>query len=186
VGNLSETEGQAATARAALEAMIRYNGGDPRRIHHALKVHSFARMIASAEGCRGPILETIEVAAALHDIGIHAAESKYGSSAGNYQELEGPGIARELLAGTGIDPGIEERVLYLIGHHHSYGAIDGLDFQILVEADFLVNAFEDAMGREAVEAVRRKIFKTASGAALLESMYLPGPAAVSISDLRRV
>jgi uncharacterized protein len=171
---MGETEGQAASARAALEAMIRYNGADPRRIHHALKVHSFARMIALGEGCRGAILETIEVAAALHDIGIHAAEAKHGSSAGEYQEREGPEIARALLAGEGIEPGIEERVLFLIGHHHSYGAIDGLDFQVLVEADFLVNAFEDAMVADALEAVRRKIFKTAAGTALLDAMYPRG------------
>jgi uncharacterized protein len=170
---MSETEGQAATARTALEAMIRYNGADARRIHHALKVHSFARTIGLGEGCGGAILETIEVAAALHDIGIHEAEAKYGSAAGEYQEREGPGIARKLLAGSGIDAGIEERALFLIGHHHSYGAIDGLDFQILVEADFLVNIFEDSMAEDAVEALRRKIFKTATGRALLDAMYPP-------------
>ena len=31
------------------------------------------------------------------------------------------------------------RVEYLVGHHHTYKDIDGLDYQILVEADFLVN-----------------------------------------------
>ena len=28
-----------------------------------------------------------------------------------------------------------ERICFIIGHHHTYKAIDGLDFQILVEAD---------------------------------------------------
>mgnify|MGYP000340972515 FL=1 len=32
-----------------------------------------------------------------------------------------------------------ERVAYLIGHHHTYDKIEGMDYQILVEADFLVN-----------------------------------------------
>ena len=34
---------------------------------------------------------------------------------------------------------VTERVAYLIGHHHTYDKIEGMDYQILVEADFLVN-----------------------------------------------
>ena len=36
-------------------------------------------------------------AAILHDIGIHKAEEKYKSSAGNYQEIEGPPIAKAIM-----------------------------------------------------------------------------------------
>jgi hypothetical protein len=50
--------------------------------------------------------------------------------------------------------------------------IDGPDFQILVEADFLVNIFEDSMGREATESIGTRIFKTETGKNLLRTMYL--------------
>ena len=42
-----------------------------------------------------------------------------------------------------------ERVQYLIGRHHTYNDIDGIDYQILVEADFLVNMYEDSLSKKA-------------------------------------
>jgi hypothetical protein len=59
----------------------------------------------------------------------------------------------------------------MIGNHHSYKNIDGLDFQILVEADFLVNIYEDNLDKGAIESIRKKIFKTATGLKILNSMY---------------
>ena len=43
----------------------------------------------------------------------------------------------------GFAENVIERVCYLIGHHHTYTGIEGRDYQILVEADFLVNLYED-------------------------------------------
>jgi len=54
-------------------------------------------------------------------------------------------------------------VCHLIGNHHSYQKIDDIDFQILVEADFIVNIFEDEMKRSKIESVVNKYFKTNSG-----------------------
>ena len=34
------------------------------------------------------------------------------------------------------------RVAYLVGHHHSPEQIDAIDYQILIEADDIVNASE--------------------------------------------
>lgn len=46
-----------------------------------------------------------------------------------------------------------DRVCYLVGHHHTYDNIDGMDYQILVEADFLVNLFEDGSTRYAEKRI---------------------------------
>lgn len=154
-----------------LGLMIRYNGKDVRRINHALKVYSFAQYIAEKEGCDAGAAEIIGCAAILHDIGIHNAERKYGSTAGNLQEAEGVIVASSLLEPVLMDGEAKNRVLYLIGHHHSYQRIDGTDFRILVEADFLVNIFEDGMDKGAVLAVREGIFRTAAGIELLDSLY---------------
>ncbi len=70
-----------------------------------------------------------------------------------------------------VKPEIIERVCYLIGNHHSYSKIEGLDFQILVEADFLVNIFEDEMNKSMLAGIREKYFNTATGKALLQSIY---------------
>jgi len=156
-----------------LTRMVDYFGTDVKRINHALKVNSFARLIGQKEGLISDVLEIIDLSSILHDIGIPVSEQKYQSSAGRYQEIEGPPIAREILESLGASSEIIDRVCYLIGNHHSYTKIDGIDFQILVEADFLVNFFEDEMGESAIKSARDKYFKTETGKSILESMYHP-------------
>jgi HD superfamily phosphodiesterase len=155
-----------------MEKMIGYFGSDARRINHALKVCSFALVISSREPLDAGVQETILYTALLHDIGIREAERKYQSSSGKYQQIEGPPIARKILADLGVSADVIDRVCFITGNHHTYTKIDGIDFQILVEADFLVNIFEDAMEREAVESVCARIFKTETGINLLRTMYL--------------
>lgn len=45
------------------------------------------------------------------------------------------------------------------------------DHQILLEADFLVNADESGYARAAIETARSQIFQTVSGIRLLDAMY---------------
>lgn len=117
----------------------------------------------------------LEAAALLHDIGIHEAERRHGSSAGPYQEQEGPAVARPLLREAGADEEESRRVCWLIAHHHSYGAGEDTDFRILLEADFLVNADEDGLPRESILAARERLFRTGSGRALLDDIFLAKP-----------
>ena len=58
------------------------------------------------------------------------------------------------------------------GNHHSYTKVNGVDFQIIVEADLIVNIFEDDMGREAIRNIYENIFKTELGKELIRTMYL--------------
>ena len=154
-----------------LTRMIKYNASDPKRINHAVKVYSFARNIAINEQCSDEAVFTLSVAAILHDIGIHNSEKKYHSSAGHYQEKEGPPVAEELIKDLAIDKKTRDRILYLIGNHHTYANIDGIDYQILVEADFIVNIYEDGLDHDAVESIKKNIFKTESGISLLNALY---------------
>ena len=64
-----------------------------------------------------------------------------------------------------------DRVKYLIAHHHSYAAIDGIDYQILVEADFLVNILDDGLAKEAALQAYQNIFKTESGKNICQEMF---------------
>jgi HD superfamily phosphodiesterase len=154
-----------------INAMIGYNGKDQRRIQHALNVFAYAQFLCEGEKCEAPIRNIVEYAAILHDIGIHEAEEKYHTTSPVLQELEGPSVARELLHETDVEEKIIERICYLIGNHHSYDKIDGIDFQILVEADFLVNIYEESMKQSKIASLRNTLFKTQTGIALLESMY---------------
>ena len=152
-------------------AMIDYYQGQPKRIQHFLKVHAYAKLIGEQEGLDKETLDILEVAALTHDIGIKISEEKYNSSAGKYQEIEGPEVAQQMLEDLQYDKTKTERVCYLIGHHHTYDNIEGLDYQILVEADFLVNLFEDEVSPDGCRNAYHKIFRTESGKRLYRTMY---------------
>ncbi|MGZ7047302.1 MAG: HD domain-containing protein, partial [Methanobacterium sp.] len=154
-----------------LEKMIEYFRLDVRRINHALKVYDFAQIISYEESIDRKTRDIIIYSAILHDIGIKVAEKKHNSSVGKYQEIEGPPIAREILSDLKISEEIINRVSEIVGNHHSYTKIDGIDFQIVVEADLLVNIFEEYMSRETIENINNQIFKTETGKKLIKTMY---------------
>lgn len=151
--------------------MIAFDEGDPKRIQHFIKVHSFARLIGVEEEMDEVSLFILEAAAYTHDIGIRVAEEKYGRCDGKLQEQEGPIVAQKMLSELGFENYMIERICYLIGHHHTYDNIDGMDYQVLIEADFLVNLFEDAASRHAIKSAYKKIFKTKTGKAIFCQMF---------------
>lgn len=153
--------------------MIEFDKGDAKRIQHFLKVHRFAALIAAKENTNLHTRFIIECAAVLHDIGIHPAEEKYGSCSGKFQEKEGPFYAKKLLEELNADKNDTDRICFLIGHHHTYKGIDGIDWQILVEADFLVNIYEDELDKETAKQTCKIIFKTETGKSLCRKIYYP-------------
>lgn len=162
--------------------MISFYSGDPEHIQHFIKVHSIARLIGEEEGLDEKTQFILETAALVHDIGIKPSMEKYGSSAGKYQEKEGPAYAKKMLEELDYEPEVVERVCYLVGHHHTYTDIDGLDYQILVEADFLVNYFENGNSTENIKLSVEKIFHTGSGKAIAKEMFFPESAAFEMSE----
>ena len=155
-----------------IKKAIDYFGNDTKRINHFMKVYSFAKTIGELEGLSDREQSILEVTAVLHDIGIKNAEAKYNSSAGKYQEQEGPAVAQDILTEFDFDREFVERVKFLIGHHHTYDNIQGMDYQILVEADFIVNIYEDNMQKEAIENVINTIFVTKAGTEIAKTMFL--------------
>ncbi len=155
----------------AIMELIKINGSDTARINHALKVLGFARCIAEQENVDGDTLTVIELAAVLHDIAIRHCEQTYGSYAGPLQEREGPAIARPILERCGASPAVSERVAYIIAHHHTYTDVDGIDYQIIIEADFLVNRDEADFTHEAFVNFYRKYFKTTAGKEMARLMF---------------
>lgn len=150
-------------------------GEDHRRIAHALAVLQRAEQIYVTESQTDSIdAEVVVAAAILHDIGIHAAEKKHGSAGGNFQELEGPPIARKILAETDLSEDAVEHICRIIANHHSARDIDTPEFRILWDADWLVNIPEecDLSDTPRVRKLVETIFKTASGKAIAQGLYL--------------
>ncbi len=154
-----------------LTAMVTYYAGDPARIQHFLKVYGFASLIGGLEGLDPNTQHILETAAIVHDIGIKPAEQAYGRCDGPLQEQLGPKEAEKMLDALGYDPDVTKRVSYLVGHHHTYTNIDGIDYQILVEADFLVNLYEDGLSKENCLHAYTHIFRTAAGQKLCAEMF---------------
>ena len=82
-----------------------------------------------------------------------------------------PPIAKKLLEKLGFDKDVSDRVQYLIAHHHTYEDMDGIDYQILVEADFLVNMYEDTLSQQAVQHAYTTIFRTETGKMICRDMF---------------
>lgn len=153
-----------------VQAMVQFDKGDKALINHFLKVYAYAKTIGELEKLSERTQEILEVAAVTHDIGIPPSLEKYGSAAGPYQEKEGALCARPMLEELGYDAALIDRVCHLIGHHHTYTQVEGDDYQILIEADFLVNLHENEAGKDAV-ASARTLFRTKAGLDLLDTMF---------------
>lgn len=151
--------------------MIESCSGHPKQIQHFTKVHSYARMIGIGEGMDDASLFTLEAAAYAHDIGSIVALEKYGKCDERLEEQEGPILAQKMLAQLGFENYIIERICFLIGNHHTYDDIDGLDYQVLVEADLLVLLYEENAGSRALDKAYKKVFKTQTGKKIFRLMF---------------
>lgn len=151
--------------------MQKFDRGSAERIQHFTKVHSFAAQIGRAEKIDSETLFILELTALLHDIGIGPAEEKYGFCNGKLQEEEGPTYAKTLLEKYNIPEKVIARVCYLIAHHHTYEQVDGMDYRILLEADFLVNLYENNVSKDGVLSAFKQIFATETGKNLCQTMF---------------
>jgi hypothetical protein len=146
-------------------------GRDRKRIGHALAVYGHARELVGKEsGDPGVAL----AGAVLHDIGILEAERKHGSSAGRYQEMEGPAIARRIMEDVGLDAGTVDHVCRIVGSHHSARDIDTPEFRIVWDSDWLVNLREEHPDADRDELARiiERVFKTGAGAEKAGKLFL--------------
>lgn len=154
-----------------LRAMIAYFQGDAKRVQHFLKVYGFAKIIGEGERLDRTSQFNLETAAIVHDIGIRQGELRFGRNDGKIQEKLGAEEARKLLVSLEYDPIVIDRVCYLVSHHHTYTHIDEVDYQILVEADFIVNSYEDDCSAEGNRNIYEHIFKTKTGREIFKSLY---------------
>ena len=149
--------------RVAIE-MKRYLKSDFKRIGHATRVARYAERIGKNE--RGN-LAVILSAAYLHDIGIPEAERKHGSSAPEYQEKEGPPLARSILNKLKANEDLVDEVCDIVGHPHHPGPDESLNFKVVFDADLIAN-LEDKIKERPMETKRlteiiEKNFLTAGG-----------------------
>ena len=152
--------------------MVGYSNGNIHDINHFMKVFGYAKTIGECEHLDKDVQTVLEIAAIVHDIACPLCREKYGNTDGKLQEQEGPDLAIAFLKDSGLPEDQIDRIAYLVGHHQTLHDIDGLDYQILLESDYLVNADESHYPRENIENMLEKVFQTETGKQLLRSMYL--------------
>ena len=156
---------------ATTAKMIAFYRGNHHDINHFLKVHAYARTIGELEGLDPATQRTLELAAVIHDIACPLCREKYGNTNGKRQEEEGGPLVRSFLADAGLSAEQVDREAYLVSHHHTYTGIDDIDYQILIEADYIVNASESGYSPENRKIFLEKHMKTESGKRLLRSTF---------------
>ena len=143
----------------AIEKMIDFYQGNLRDIEHFLKVWAYAKTIGEQESVDENTQGILELAAVVHDISCPFCREKYGNTNGKNQELESEPLVKEFFEGMPVSEQKVERIIWLVTHHHTYTNIDGIDYQILIEADFLVNASESNFSKVSIENAKSSIFK---------------------------
>jgi len=154
-----------------LKELETYFVDDTKRIYHAKKVMNYAEDLLKEEKGDWHIVIPTSI---LHDVGIKPAEQKYGSSAGHYQEKEGPRIARKILLKYGFKKKDIDQICEIIAHHHTPGKVNTNNFKILYDADWLVNLKDKASvkDKEKFKAIINKVFLTKTGKVIAQKMYL--------------
>lgn len=136
---------------------------DPAQLEHTKRVFAYVQRIAKEIALPEEKRKVAEIAAIFHDVGIKEAERKYGSREGKYQHLEGPPVAWKILEAAQEEASVIARVVFIVGHHHDFSAIDGDDFQVLVEADVLANVLEGNITKAMLADLTDRVFVTGAG-----------------------
>ena len=156
---------------SAVQKMIDFYAGNAHDIAHFLKVWAYAKTIGELEGLDAHTQQTLELAAIVHDIACPLCREKYGNTDGKNQERESDPLVREFFRDSDLTPAQIDRIAFIVSHHHTYTNVDAIDYQIMLEADYLVNADESHFPKENITNALDKIFRTESGKALLRSIY---------------
>ncbi len=154
-----------------MEKMLVFSNGNIHDIDHLIRVWTYAKTIGELEKLSQETQYILEVAAITHDIACPLCREKHGNTNGKHQEEEGALLVRDFLRGTGMSKAQIDRVAFLVGHHHTFGEINGMDYQILVEADYIANASENDYSKENMTNFMEKIMKTEAGKRLLKIIF---------------
>lgn len=159
------------TISEIMKKMIAFSEGNIHDIDHFIRVWTYAKMIGELEGLEKEMQYVLEAAAITHDIACPLCRIKYGNTNGKYQEKEGIPMVREFLSDSGMTQEQIERIAFLVGHHHTFTNVDALDYQILIESDYIANALENGYKEQQIETFMEKCMKTKSGISLLRDLY---------------
>lgn len=154
-----------------IQKMIDFYDGNTHDVAHFLKVYAYAETIGLSENLDVRTQQTLEYAAIVHDIACPLCRKKYGNTNGKRQEEESEALLKDFLQEFPFDEDMKNRIIHLVCHHHTYTDVDGMDYRILLEADFLVNADESQYTKDVIQTFKKNVFQTRCGIQILDSLY---------------
>ena len=156
------------------EKMMYFNQNDPKRIQHFIKVHRLHNSLGE-RNIWTPIRSSLPNVRHWFTISAFGQQRKNMATAReNCRNRKAPRMPAECWRTYPWMRRTLNGSCYLVAHHHTYTDMDGIDYQILVEADFLVNFYEDGLSTEAIQSAMEKIFRTDAGKALCRISYMKG------------
>lgn len=169
-----QLQGSPGTNDRLIEQMKAYFGDEGGMIEHTMAVYGYACQLHEAEG-GDPLI--VRAGALYHDIGIPEAKRVHGSSAGKYQEIVGPPIARRILDKLEIPAEAIDRICQIIANHHTAHdepTVGTIEFQIVWDADGLVNHAGRNLGATDEEVTERieQLFRTTTGKKMAKRLFM--------------
>ena len=159
------------TISQIMEKMIKASNGNIHDIEHLVKVWSYAKTIGELEALDDETQFLLEAVAITHDIACPVCREKDGNANGKLQEQESPALIKQFFTETDLTESQTNRISYVVRHHHTYEGVDGLDWQILLEADYIVNASENEYSKENIQNFLNTHARTAAGRKLIQEVF---------------
>ena len=104
----------------------------------------------------------------MHDIAIKYCKGSYDGDAGQEkQKKEAPHLVNSFLQEANYLPSYIPRILELVVKHHDYDAPKDRTLQILMEADLIINCYENCQSSGKIRCIK-DFFQTSSGKKLFD------------------
>ncbi len=150
-----------------LRSALRYEEGHARRTQHILKVYALAKLFGEEEKLSDEDRQILQAAAILHDIAIKYCKEHGSGDAGQERQREAaPRLVAQFLSEANYLPAYAPKILDLVLRHHDYDHDRSRLLQLLMEADLIVNCFENPPDEKQAERIRG-LFQTGGGIELL-------------------
>lgn len=127
-----------------LYSALCYEEGHCRRTQHILKVYALAKLLGEQEKISTEDQQILQAAAILHDIAIKYCKKHYnGDASQEKQKKEASHLVQEFLQEANYLPSYIPKIVDLVSKHHDYRKEKSKLLQILIEADLIVNCYEN-------------------------------------------
>lgn len=154
-------------SKLLLNALL-YEEGHPRRTQHILKVYALSKLIGEYEKLSNEEMEILKAAAILHDIAIKYCKENYdGDACQQNQKKVIPKLVLEFLKDSNYNNEYIPIITNLVERHHEYENISDKLLQVLIEADLIVNSYENSLSIDE-KSKFKEIFKTSAGKKIFE------------------